>query len=233
MSLARTDSIDHRTEILGRLIRRNRMVAVLRVLVPAAGVVAFLVLAGQIWVTNMMRQYGVSGIHIDRGNLVVDTPQYSGTGSDGSSYTLNAREARAPIENTQLIDMTDATLDFNRPNKSPIHLSAAFASMDTGSEVVTIPGVTTMVSEDGMHGTFTEVKSNSRSDLTTADGPVDITFSDGTHLLGSSMRYEGSAALWSFTDVTLTIPSLPKSSEADPLAESAGETVAPVEAVSP
>ena len=71
MTLARTDTFDQRNAIFAGLATRNRLIAVLRMLVPAAGVVAFLVLAAEIYVTNTLRQYGISGIRIDRGTLVV------------------------------------------------------------------------------------------------------------------------------------------------------------------
>ena len=74
MAVARTQTFDQRSAILSRLVLRNRFVTVLRFAVPALGVAAFVLLMGQIWLSNIARQYGVSGIRIDRGNLVVETP---------------------------------------------------------------------------------------------------------------------------------------------------------------
>ena len=110
MALASTDSFDQRAEIFGRLRARNRLIGVLRIAVPLVGVAAFLILVGQIYVANIARQYGVSGIRIDRGNVVVETPQYSGMGTDGSRYLITAREARTPLERPEAISMADAML---------------------------------------------------------------------------------------------------------------------------
>ena len=98
MAVGRAETYDQRAAILGRLLTRNRAVGVLRFVVPAIGVAAFLALAGQIYVASLLRQYGVSGIRVDRGNVVVEAPKYSGTGSDGARYLVTAREARSPID---------------------------------------------------------------------------------------------------------------------------------------
>ena len=75
MAVARALTADQRAEIFGRLVARNRIVGGLRVAVPALGLLAALLLVGQIWLANLESQYGVSGIRIDRGNMVVETPQ--------------------------------------------------------------------------------------------------------------------------------------------------------------
>ncbi|MEO7223173.1 MAG: hypothetical protein ABIY37_11930, partial [Devosia sp.] len=84
MAGGRADTYDQRADTLGRILTRNRVVDALRVVVPLLGLAAFLVLAGQIYIANLARQYGISGIRIDRGAVVVEAPKYSGTGGDGS-----------------------------------------------------------------------------------------------------------------------------------------------------
>ena len=210
MTLARTDTFDQRARILGRLTVRNRVVAVLRIAVPAAGVVAFVLLVGQIYIANMLNHYGVSGIRVDRGNLVVETPQYSGIGADGSRYVVNAREARAPLASPDAIDMIDATLDVTRPHKAAFRASGETASMNTTSQVVTVPGLTRIRSDDGLHGTMIDVHADLMSGITIARGPIDVTFADGTTLTAANMHYDGNKALWNFDHATLVVPELPE-----------------------
>jgi hypothetical protein len=209
MAFTRTDSADLRAELFGRLSAHNRRIGLLRALVPALGVLAFLLLAGQIYLANLARQYGVSGIHIDRGNLVVDTPRYSGSGSDGSHYTINASAARSPLTNTALIDMTNATLDLTRPGATAFHAAAAEALMNTTSNEVTVPGVTHVTSDDGLSGTLVKLRSDMKAQRTTADGPVNLTFADGTTLIASGMIFDGKADIWTFANTTLTMSGLP------------------------
>jgi hypothetical protein len=208
MAFARTESFDQRAAILDRLTGRNRLVGVLRWAVPAIGLLAFLALAAQIFVANVVRQYGVSGLRIDRGNLVVETPQYTGMGKDGSRYVVNAREAQAPLADSQNIAMTDATLDFSRPGRAAFHATSAAASMDTGTQVVVVPGIVSVYSDDGMHGTLVDVRSDMKAGVTVARGPVDMTFSDGSTLEAADMHYDGDKALWRFTRATLVVPDL-------------------------
>jgi hypothetical protein len=117
MAVARTQTFDQRSEILGRLVTRNRVVTLLRVVVPALGLAALLVLLGQIWLSNLARQYGVSGIRIDRGNLVVETPQYSEIGADGTQYFVAARDARTPLSSPGEIEMADPKFTYVRPGR--------------------------------------------------------------------------------------------------------------------
>lgn len=209
MAGARTETFEQRTAIFRRLGRRNRMVALLRVGVPIAGLAAFALLAGQIWLANMARQYGISGIRIDRGALVVDTPQYTGMGVDGSRYVVNAREARSPLDNPNEISMSDATIDLKRPGRSGFHVAGKSATVLTDSQVVTVPGIAMLHSDDGLRGTLTEVRADMKSEVTTADGAVFVTFADGSTLDAASMRYEGKLATWHFERATLIVPDLP------------------------
>jgi len=167
------------------------------------------VLVAQIVVANIARQYGVAGIRIDRGNVVVDSPKYSGVGSDGSRYVVTATEARTPIDKPDMITMTNATLEFTKPGGSAMFGKAKLATMDTASQIVVAPGVVDVSGEDGLTGTLTDFRSDMAAEITTANGPVDITLSDGTNILGSTMLYDGKASLWTFTDATVTMNDLP------------------------
>lgn len=213
MAMARTDSYDRRAEILGSLITRNRVVAVLRIAVPLIGLGAFAILVGQIYLSNMLRQYGVSGIRIDRGNVIVDAPRYSGTGADGSTYLLTAREAHTPLDDSDIISMVDPTLEYARPSGGAYFAQAARATMDTRSQITTVPGVTHVSGDDGMEGTLTSVEANIGTEIITASGPVDITLSNGTTITGSSMVHDGKAGTWTFTDATVVMHGLPGAEE--------------------
>lgn len=209
MLVARTQTFDQRAAILSRLLWRNRVVGVLRVAVPAIGVAAFLVLIGQMWLTGLAWQYGVAGIRIDRGDLVVETPQYSATGTDGSRYLISAKAARTPLDNRNSIAMTSPDLLFERPGKPPFHAVADSATVDTSTHRVSIPGVSWVRSADGLFGTLTDVRSDISAQVTVAEGPVDLTFPDGSHLVAANMHFDGGTNIWRFDRATLTVPNLP------------------------
>jgi hypothetical protein len=213
MAAAGTGSYDRRAEIFGRLKTRNRLIGVLRIVVPLAGIAAFLILIGQIYLANIARQYGVSGIRIDRGDVVVETPQYSGMGSDGARYVVTAREARTPIDQPEEIMMSDATLQFTSPGEAAYFVSAIAASMNTKTQIVEIPGIANVTGEDGLEATLRAVRSDMENEITTADGPVNIKLSDGTTIDAATMVHDGKASLYTFTDATVIMQDLPEAEE--------------------
>lgn len=213
MAAAPDASVDPRTGLLGRLAVRNALIGVLRIVVPAVGIVVLLVLVGQIWLSSIARQYGVAGIRIDRGNLVVEKPQYSGTGADGSRYVVNAERASSPLGHSELISMNDPTLDFIRPAQSAFHAIAASAKMNTLTHQVTVPGVTQVQGDDGLTGTLDAVHADMANSVIDAAGTVNLKLADGTTIDAASMHYD---QVWTFTHATVVVPSLPRGEEASP-----------------
>lgn len=209
MAGGRADTYDQRADLLGRILTRNRVIDVLRIVVPALGLAAFAVLAIQIAIANLARQYGVSGIRIDRGVVVVEAPKYSGTGSDGSRYLVTAREARTPLDRSNMIDLTDATLELLQSSGVSYFAKAAAATMDTRSETVAAPGVVAVTGSDGLEGTLTDVDVDSGAELVVSNGPVDLLLPDGTTIVGDSMIHEGKLQMWTFTRATVVVPDLP------------------------
>lgn len=210
MALTHTDSFDERSAILQSLDARNRVVALLRIVVPAAGLAALGLLIVQIYVANTLHQYGVSGIRIDRGALVVDAPHYAGTSSDGSRYSATAREAHAAINDPSVVTMQNATLTLTRPGMATLTVRAREATADTNANVVTVPGVATFSDKTGLHGSLSKLTANLDTGISIADGPVDITYPDGTRLNAAGMRYDSTARRWTFSDASLLVPTLPE-----------------------
>ena len=213
MAVGRAETYDQRAAILGRLLTRNRAVGVLRFVVPAIGVAAFLALAGQIYVASLLRQYGVSGIRVDRGNVVVEAPKYSGTGSDGARYLVTAREARSPIDRSTLIEMTDATLELLQSDGQSYFARSATATLDTANSHVTAPGTVAVTGSDGLEGTLTDVAVDNTTELTTSNGPVDLLLADGTTIVADTMVRDGKVQTWTFTRATVVVPDLPEAAE--------------------
>jgi hypothetical protein len=213
MAVGRAETYDQRAAILGRLRMRNGAVGLLRIVVPAIGLVAFLALAGQIYIANLMRQYGVSGIRIDRGNVVVEAPKYSGTGSDGSRYLVTAREARTPIDRSNIIEMNDATLELLQAGGQSYFARAASATMDTENDTVFAPGTVAVTGSDGLEGTLTDVDVDNTNELVTSKGAVDLLLPDGTTIVAETMVRDGKVQTYTFTKATVVVPDLPEAEE--------------------
>ena len=120
-----------------------------------------------------------------------------------------ARDARTPLANPSDIDMIDPRLTFERPGRSPFHAKAAAATVDTNTHVVVVPGITSVATDDGLSGTLADLRSDMRAEITTADGPVDITFPDGSHLTAANMHFDGKTSTWSFDRATLVVNATP------------------------
>ncbi len=213
MAVGRADTYDQRAEILGRILTRNRVVTALRIVVPLIGVVAFLVLAAQIYIANLARQYGISGIRIDRGAVVVEAPKYSGTGADGSRYLVSAREARTPLDRTTMIEMTDATLELLQSSGTSYFAKSATATMDTAANTIVAPGLVTVTGSDGLEGTLTDIDVDSDAGFVTSHGAVDLLLPDGTTIVAGTMVRDGKAGLWTFTQATVIVPDLPAAAD--------------------
>jgi hypothetical protein len=208
-ALARTDTLEQRTAILGRLVRHNRIVAILRFGVPALGIVIFAALALQIWLGNLLQQYDISGFSIDRGNLVVETPGYTAAGDDGTLYRMSAATARAALDHADQLLLHIPALVAGRPGETQYFATAADATLDTGSQMLTVPGVTNISSDDGMSGTIAGLTADLTAKTLHSDGTVSMLFADGTTLEATGLAFESEGRVWTFGAATLVLPDLP------------------------
>jgi hypothetical protein len=211
MALAAPSTADDRGALIDRLGARNRVVGGLRLVVPLAGVLLFAVLAGQVWLGSLARQYGVSGIGIDRGHLVVETPRYAATMADGSRLALSAREARAAIDNPDTIDLTDAELDYAPAGRAALVATAATALLDSGAQTVDVPGVLDVTGEGGLSGTLHDIHTDIAGNVTRANGAVSLTLAGGITIAADGMVFDGKT--WTFDNATVVLPGLPGAAE--------------------
>lgn len=77
-----------RQAIYRRLEARNRIVAILRVGVPALGVLVLVSLLGQIYVSSLTSRFGVGRIEVTRDSVSIETPEYSGVLDNGTTYRV-------------------------------------------------------------------------------------------------------------------------------------------------
>jgi len=213
MAAGRVDTYDQRADLLGSIRLRNRAIAVLRIVVPAIGLGALALLMAQIYLAGLARQYGVAGISIDRGSIVVEAPQYSGTGSNGSRYLATASEARTPLLGGNVMDMTDATLELLQADGITYFVSAGTATMNTATEVIISPGLVDVNGSDGLVGTLNDVTADPRSDSVVSKGAVDLLLPDGTTIVADNMVHDGKTSTFTFLNATVVVPDLPEAEE--------------------
>ncbi|MBL8595007.1 MAG: LPS export ABC transporter periplasmic protein LptC [Devosia sp.] len=204
---------DDRAALYQRLDRRNRLVGLLRWLVPAGGVLVFVVLLAMIVVDNLSQRFGYSNIRIDRDNLVVETPRLTSTGEDGTLYALSARAAKvAPMRN-DLIDMEDAVFTMTPPEGAAMRAEAAAAQFQTNDQLLNVPGIAHVTSTEGLDGTLEGVFADLMNWKMVASGNVDITMPSGSHIVSDGMTYDRETGIYTFKNARVTLNSTPGESE--------------------
>jgi hypothetical protein len=199
-----------RGAILSKLLLRNRLVAILRIGVPAIGIVVFAALALQIYVGNLVAQYGISGVFIDRGNLVVETPSFEASGADGTLYSMAAEAARASLTQPDELVLTGATLNIAPPGAPFYRAIAKGAIFSTTTQELRIDGSLEVAGESGMQGTIDGLMVNMQKRSALANGAVQLAFPDGTAFNAASMSYDSEGRTWHFTKVNMTLIDTPR-----------------------
>lgn len=192
-----------------RLQRRNRIVAILRIGVPALGALTLVLLAGQIYLSSLASRFGVGQISVSRDGVSVDAPEYEGMLDDGASYRVTASSARAAMNRTDLINLTDAVLDVDRPNGVSMHADSDQALLDTTRQLVIIDGIAHIKDSTGTVGILEQSVFDWAKQILTAKGKVSIDYSDGSDIRADGMVYDTRNQTWTFTNATVTLPSTP------------------------
>ncbi len=192
------------------LVRRNRVVAALRLGVPALGIAVLAVLIVQIAIDNLRDQFGFSNIRIDREHLVIESPALNSVGRDGAIYALTAADARLPMGGTDVIELTDAAFTMTPPLEGPSYTALAVAArLETNTQRLSVDGIMQISGSDGTKGTLTAVSVDFIAKSMRATGPVALVMADGSTIEADSMSYEGSIQLFSFRRATVVLQATP------------------------
>jgi lipopolysaccharide export system protein LptC len=200
-----------RLAVYRRLEARNRIVAILRIGVPALGAIILVSLIGQIYISSLSGRFGVGRIAVTRENVTVEAPQYSGVLEDGTIYHVSAVNAQAAIDATDLIALTDAALTMQRVTGVTMDVKAPAAMLDTAKEIVTIEGIAYVEDSTGTSGTIYNSVFDYVSQTLQGEGAVHIDYADGTTLDGIGMTYDARSMVWTFSRANVTLPSTPGS----------------------
>ncbi|WP_449393815.1 hypothetical protein [Devosia riboflavina] len=198
-----------RTRQYKRLLRRNRVVSLLRFVVPAAGSVLLAALLIQIVISSFGARFGIGKIEVTPDRIRVETPEYAGTLSDGSTYRVWAEEAAAAIDNTDLITMTNVKVMLERTDGVRREAAAEDAVLDTVNQQVRIEHGTEISESSGISGHLNDSIFDWASQTLTARGPVTINYSDGSTVRAEGLVHEADRNRWTFTKAVVTLPETP------------------------
>ena len=120
-----------RQRVYDRLVWRNRVVGVLRLLVPLSGSLALAGLSVALYLNAIGGDFSIGSVSLDRDMLVIGAPRYSGRLANGGTYDVTAETARAQVNNLDRLDVTGGTAVLRHGNARQLCL---------GIEVVTADG---------------------------------------------------------------------------------------------
>jgi hypothetical protein len=191
------------------LTARNRGVGILRVAVPALGVLVLLAMIGQIYLSSLASRFGIENISITPERILVDAPQYSGLLADGSAYRVWAENAEAATAAPDQIHLRNAGFSLVRGNGVTMQANAAEAVLDTTEQRVLVEGEAQVEDSAGISGTMLDSIIDLQAQTITSEGPVSIDYPDGTTLRAKGLHYDTQNLIWTFTGSTVTLPATP------------------------
>jgi hypothetical protein len=198
-----------RAALFARLAQRNRVVLVLRLVVPGLGLVACAALAMQLVATNAASRFTLSRIETLPQTFAIDAPEYAGILPDGGSYSVSAAAARPRADGDGIVALTDASVVLERADGTRMTVNAASADLSAASEEVFITGIAEVEDSTGTRGSVADSILDWAAQTLTSTGAVAIDYADGTTLLAEGMRYSLADGLWTFTAPRVTVPDTP------------------------
>ena len=195
-----------RARLFKRLTWRNRLVGFLRLGVPGTGLLVAGFLIFQIVLTNLARDYNISGLSVDKGQVVIDAPRYGGSLPDGSRYEVVAQVARVRVDAADLFDLEGVRITITQPDGYEMAASADRAVLDLSNRFVLIREIMHTKDSKNVTGELHDTLIDWTGQTLTARGPVQFDFADGARVQGQSLIFEGANSKWEFTGAVYTVP---------------------------
>ena len=203
---ARAETAAQRLAILEALGARNRIVSILRIGVPALGVLVLVAFFLQIFVASLAEQFGIGRLSFSGDKVVVDTPSFSGVMEDGDLYTLSAEGASTPVTSLNVIDIRNGMLTLKKPDGRVMTARAENSHFDTLRQVLTIPETAVVGDSAGNAGTLQQVEVDVPAQSLAAKGPVHLRLHGGATIDSEGLTYASKTGLWNFGHATVVIP---------------------------
>jgi len=202
----RAETAEQRFAIYSRLRTRNRLVSILRVALPVAGALVFLVFVAQLLLASLANNFGIGKISFTGSSVVVDTPSYSGVMANGDIYKVSAEGAQAAVANLNVIELKNAALQLTKPDGMQMSAHAGTGLFESLRQVVRVPGTAEVSDSRGNSGTLSNVVADLAHQTLKATGPVSISLSSGMSVQSDGLNYDSKANRWDFGHATVTLP---------------------------
>lgn len=202
----RAETAEQRHAIYSRLGTRNRIVSILRVALPVAGALVFLVFVAQLLLASLANNFGIGKISFSGNSVTVDTPSYSGVMANGDIYKISAGGAQAPVANLNVISLNNASLTLTKPDGMSMSAHAGTGLFESLRQIVRVPGAAEVSDSRGNSGTLNDVVADLAAQTLKASGAVNISLSSGMSVRSDGLNYDSKANRWDFGHATVTLP---------------------------
>ncbi|MCF6328019.1 MAG: hypothetical protein L3J21_12130 [Devosiaceae bacterium] len=209
MSIKSTIDADfstRQTDVFNALIWRNRVIGILRLAVPGIGLIFAGFLIFQIILSSIATEYGISGLKIERDQVIIEQPSYGGVMRDGTAYQILADVARVRISNPDIIDLAGANITIEQKDGYQIIADASGALLDIGNQNVVIPGLLQTLDTQNVRGQLNDTIIDWPAQTLTSKGPVRLEFDDGSVIRAQSLKYNAASGEWDFSGVIYNVP---------------------------
>lgn len=187
--------------------RHSRLVRVLRIGVPIAGIAAVAVVTLAAWLDPMRLlsdlPIGLRDVIISGTKIKMEEPRLSGFTRDARPYELNARVAAQDITTPNMIELSQLRAKFQMTDKSTVELSALNGMFDTKAEQLTLEQNILVTSSSGYEGRLSKAVVNTRTGSIVSDQPVAVKMLETTikangleiENAGDLIRFNGGVAM--------------------------------------
>jgi hypothetical protein len=204
MTAAEFSNGHNRDRIYRGLLQRNRVVGWLRIGVPLIGLAIFAVLAVQIVIANLAKDYGAAGIRLERDSVIIDKPTYSGVMANGTRYEVVADAAEKQIAGPDVLDLQNVRLNLVRNDGYRLVATAEHAFYDLLGATITIPGLMVVDDSDQTHALLRDNLVDWNAQTLVSKGDVDVHYPDGTVIEAVGLNFDGATSTWVFGPTVLT-----------------------------
>lgn len=194
---------DPRHALYRRFARRNRLVGVLRAVVPAAGLLLLAAPFGGMLVSAFAPGFSIEGLRLENDTLVIEAPRFEGTLPGGDAYYMTAKRAESRVGDLDTIDLYDLDLDLSGAAGYRANAVFSRAQWTLSTEQLYSNEDVVVSDSTGASGVLAGVEMDWPGQVITSGGPVRFDFAGGNRLRAQEMYYDINASHWRFTRVLL------------------------------
>jgi hypothetical protein len=206
MMAANANTAGENAQLHAQLQTRNRIVGVLRIVVPVLGAALLFYLLAQIALSRLGGDFDVGPVRFDRSNLVFDDPRYHGVTADGMTYSVQAESATTPIGSSDAVQLTGTEMTMFDDGAFSFRAEAPAAVMNVDASRIAIEGVMDVVDARGTRAQMFDSNLDWENSNFTSSGPVHVDYHSGITIEAETLSYDRESLTWRLERVHMQIP---------------------------